>query len=282
MSTVQLFSCPRCNRGEFRSLPGADGKAFCPWCGDAVNGGSTPPPEFAPPTPTPPPETLPPTATPPPIDETPVLRERVTTLTRRVEQTESELRQEQERRQGIKKVVLEEVGRLKTQLAESQAALQAKDSEFFEILAEQSRLKEDLEKERKRAAELDSLQKSTSAVQAELEARRREVDVLQKERDAARQDAAQQRADLARIRSAAEKELGELRRKLAESEGRMAGLGDAPAQLKELKTRLIDTQKRLDKERAEGEKKDQRIRDLQLLIQTLGVRLNELSKRHGI
>src|SRR5882672_1324770 len=33
---VQSFACPRCRRGEFRSLPGPGGKAFCPWCGDTV------------------------------------------------------------------------------------------------------------------------------------------------------------------------------------------------------------------------------------------------------
>src|SRR6185295_1406178 len=38
---VQSFTCPRCRKGEFRSLPGPNGKAYCPWCGDAVAPGST-------------------------------------------------------------------------------------------------------------------------------------------------------------------------------------------------------------------------------------------------
>src|SRR5688572_4232636 len=118
--TVQTFVCPRCKRGEFRSLPGVDGKAFCPWCGDAVTASDAPPPAPAP-------EPAPPAAAAPPDPLVPVLREEIAEQTRRRERAESDLRQELERKKDIKQAVMEEMGRLAAQLGEAHDLLSRKE-----------------------------------------------------------------------------------------------------------------------------------------------------------
>jgi DNA repair exonuclease SbcCD ATPase subunit len=323
---VQMFTCPRCNRGEFRSLPGDDGKAYCPWCGDMVTGGvATPPPAPAASAP----ET--PVAPGAPVDgaartaaegDVPALRARAEALDRMYEQVKSELRQELDKKELIKKAVMEEVGRLGAQLGEAKALLERKDEEHRSALADLNRLKEDLEKEREKAAELskargniDEMGKSLFIVESELEERRKSSRELEEGRDTARREVDQLRSDLTKTKTTSESELVGLQKKLAACEARLEALKGTETDVNDLKVRLLELRRRLETERAEFqaktaaqqaelekktaahkselekkagahqaelEKRDQRIRELQLLIKTLGERLNDLAGRRFI
>ena len=157
---VQLFSCPRCRRGEFRSLPGQDGKAFCPWCGDAVSTVGSAPSSL--------PFSTEPTslvelaermaaAAPDPGSEA-GLRARLEDSERRREQAETELRREQDKKQEIKKAVQQELGRLEAELTETKARLRKKDEDHASALDDLARLKDAREKDW--AAEWKGIQNS--------------------------------------------------------------------------------------------------------------------------
>jgi len=267
--TVQTFMCPRCRRGEFRSLPGQDGKAFCPWCGDAVAASDAPPP--------PPPAPEPPAVSPPrasaPLED-------VAELKRRCERAESALQQELDKKEGIKRAVMGEMGRQAAQLGEARDLLRRKEEEHRAALADAGRWKEDLEKERKQAVEA-----SEKSAQTERELRH-SVDVW-------RRDAEEIRAHLETARASFDAEATGLRKAFAAGEARLAALKGAEAELNDLKNRVKDQRRLLEKERAESqekaaalqaelEKRDQRVHELQALIKTLGERLNELSRRHHV
>jgi chromosome segregation ATPase len=297
---VQIFSCARCNRGGFRSLPGPDGKAFCPWCGDRVSASAAPPPT--------PEVSVPAPAAPTPgldqvIDriakEAPEialrsLREHVAEVERKCEQAESELRKELEKKQEIKRAVMAEMGQVGSQLAEAKAQLQRKDEELRSALTEAGRLKEDLGKERKRADDLagergglEAKEKAARSLEADLDASRKSLKELQEARDAAGRDALVARSELAKAKEASAAEVAELRKKLSAGEARVQALKGSGDEVKILK----ESRLRSEKERAEltekvktlqgeVEKRDQRVRDLQLLVKTLGERLNDLTSRH--
>jgi chromosome segregation ATPase len=302
---VQIFSCPHCKRGGFRSLPGPDGKAHCPWCGDRVAADTAAPP---PPVPE---------VAPTPVIGSPdlsqiidrvakdapevavrALRDRLAEVERKCEQAESELRRELDKKQEIKRAVLAEMGQLGSQLSESKALLQRRDEELLSVLLEAKVLKDDLGKERKRADDLagerGSLEekgKALRSLEAELEASRKAVRDLQEARDEAGREAQQARSELARAKEGSAVELGELRKKLASGEARLQALKGSGAELKALKALHAEYRGHTEKEQAEllektktlqaelG-KRDQRIRELQLLIKTLGERLNDLTSRH--
>jgi chromosome segregation ATPase len=302
---VQVFSCPRCNRGGFRSLPGPDGKAFCPWCGDRVAASTAPPP---PPVSDPAPITAPASsgldqvldrvAKDAPEVALRALRDRLAEVERKCEQAESELRRELDKKQEIKRAVMAELGQLASQLAESKALLQKKDEEYLSSLLETKVLKDDLTKERKRAddltgdrASLEAKEKSHRTLEAELEASRKANRDLQTARDAAGRDAQQARSELLKAKESSAAELAELRKKLSAAEARVQSLKGSGDELKALKARVEEQRGRTEKERAElqekaktlqaeVEKRDQRVRDLQLLVKTLGERLNDLTSRH--
>ncbi len=311
---VQTFTCARCNRGEFRSLPGLDGKAFCPWCGDAVTGGvATPPPALPPaPAPAPPPAVSVPEA---PLVDAGIdqlldrvgrtapeellraLRARIAEMSRACEEAGAELRRELEKKQEIKRAVMEEVGRLGSQLGDTKTQLHKKDDERRSVLAELGRAKEELERERKQGAEAATLreglaekERTLGRLEAELEDRRSAGRDLLESRDAARREIEQLRAELAKLKAASEAELAEQRKKVAGMESRLGTLKLCEAELADLRPKIQDSRRRLEKERgefqekvsglqAELDKRDQRIRDLQLLIKTLGERLNDLTSR---
>jgi len=294
---VQVFSCPRCNRGGFRSLPGPDGKAHCPWCGDRVASGTDLP---LPPAPEP-------AATASPADRlgddaseiaVRALRDRVAELERKCQLAEADLRRELDKKQEIKRAVLAEMGQLSSQLTESKALLKQKGDDLDAARAEMKRLKEDLASERKRADDmlgdrrsLEEKEQTTWRLGVELEASRTAAHDLQVARDTAASDAQKFRSELAKAKEAAEAELSELKKRLnsAVVQGRsLKGAGD---ELKSLKAKFEEYRGSSEKERAELrekakslqpelDKKDQRIRELQALIKTLGERLNDLTSRH--
>jgi chromosome segregation ATPase len=226
------------------------------------------------------------------------LRDRLEEMERKCAHAESELRRELDKKQEIKRAVLVEMGQLGSQLAESRALLQKRDEELLAALLEAKDLREDLGKERKRAVDLagerESLEEKEKAVrnlEAEIEATRKAGRDLQEGRDAASRDAQQARSELAKAKEASAAELGELRKKLAAGESRLQALKGSTGALKALTARHEEYRSHAEKERAELQekaktlqadlgKRDQRIRELQLLIKTLGERLNDLTSRH--
>jgi len=294
--SVQLFSCPRCKGGDFRSLPGPDGSAFCPWCGNSVAAGAAPPPPPSSPQVAPVPE--------PAVGSgaqdaseavVRALRDRIAELDRKCGRAESDLRQELDKKQEIKKAVLAELGRLESQLSEMKALLQRKEEEHKSALAETSRLQEDLGKERKKADEQDGTRKSSEekaarALESELEQSRKAAREMQDARDTARREAEAIRSDLAKKMETSKTEIAELRARIVAGDARFRSVKDSGDELTALKARHEDLRRRAEKERAElqekastlqsdVEKKEQRVRDLQLLVKTLGERLNDLTSR---
>jgi chromosome segregation ATPase len=297
-TTVQTFTCPRCARGEFRSLPGTDGKAYCPWCGDAVTGGVAPPPA---PVPAAPVAEAPASlddviarvAANAPEDAVRALRDRVAELNRACEQAQADLRRELEKKDAIKQAVIKEVERLGSRLDETKVLHQRKEDDHRAAMEEVGRLKAELEKERKRADEassvagnIEEMGKSLLQVEFKLQESQKAQREAQEGRDAARKEVEQVRGELGTSKADALK----LREKLAAAEKRLEALKGADADMNHLKDRVLELRKRLEAERAEFkaktaglqtdvEKKDQRIRELQMLIKTLGERLNDLSSR---
>jgi len=237
---VQVFSCPRCNRGGFRSLPGPDGKAHCPWCGDRVAAGAELPPP-------PPSETATAAA---PIDRggddaseiaVRALRDRVSELERKCQLGEADLRRELDKKQEIKRAVMAELGQLSSQLTDSKALLKQKGEDLDAVRLEAKRLKEELASERKRADDmlgdrrsLEEKEKALWTLGIELEASRNAVRDLQAARDAASSDAQKARSELA----SAGVELSELKKKLNTSEVRGRSLQASGDELKTMKTRF--------------------------------------------
>ncbi|HEX7897924.1 MAG TPA: hypothetical protein VF950_09205, partial [Planctomycetota bacterium] len=230
--TIQMFNCPRCKRGDFRCLPGVDGKAYCPWCGDAITGGAA-----VPPSPPPPPPTSAPAAPPPDlslatatleqllervdrngeVDVVRVLRERVGELSRAREKAESDLRQELDKKDRIKKVVIQEVEKLGSEVGETKLRLRKKEEDHASATAELDKLKAELEAERKKVADLakargglEVVEEITRNLEVKLEERRKSVRELEAARDAARRDAEQLRSDFEKARAHSETELAEL------------------------------------------------------------------------
>lgn len=261
---VQTFLCPSCKAGEFRSLPGPDGKAFCPWCGGAV--------ESAP-------------EAPPPEPEPPMTLE---SLKERAERAEAELARELDKRKGIKKVVAEELGKLESRLDETKVRLRKKEEEQGASFDEMLRLKAALEAERDKVAELSksgaSLPEKEKLIQdlrAELVSLRN-VDLwLRDAREAAQGEAAKV--------AALQAERTELREKVAARDHLLSAMKGVESELAAHKAKLREESGRLAKERerasaleADLARRDQRIRELQALIKTLGERLNVLAQRHHL
>jgi chromosome segregation ATPase len=226
------------------------------------------------------------------------LRDRLAELERKCEQAESELRRELEKKQEIKRAVMAEMGQMASQLSESKALLQRRDEELLAALLEAKALRDDLGKERKRAddlagerASLEEKGKAVRSLEAELEASRKAVRDLQDARDRAGREVQTAQSELAKAKEASAAELGDLRKKLSAGEARLQALRGSSDELKALKARHEDSRGRTEKERAELlektrtlqaelEKRNQRIRELQMLIKTLGERLNDLTSRH--
>lgn len=290
-SGVQSYSCPRCRRGEFRSLSGSDGKAFCPWCGDAVS-------ELAA-APTPPPDTPAPAepasyaalaqrvATRPP-DRVEVRPddglERLAEAERRRELAETVLRRELEKKQEIRKAVADELGRLEAQLAETKLRVRRKDEEHSYSLEVMAGLKE--ARERDWAAQLAAArellgvkEKAFLDLEMQLKGRHKTVDELQIVLDAVRIDADRLRSELGKLSASSTAELGDLQKRLAAAEARLQSLKNADVQVRDLKGRLQETESKATGLQSELAQRDQRIKELQLLIKTLGERLNELTRR---
>lgn len=254
---VQTFACPRCKAGEFRSLPGPDGRAFCPWCGEAVEAAAAPPV---------------PEAVAPMSDA-----ERIAELTRRCERAEAELARELEKKQGIKKVVVEEMGKLETRLDETKVRLRKKEEEQGASFDEILRLKARLEAERIKVEEFAKAASLLGEKEKLIQSLRGELETLRKAE-----------GEIADLRREARQAV-ELREKLAARDHLLSAMKGVETELAALKAKTREERGRLEKERerasaleAELGKRDQRIRELQALIKTLGERLNELAQRHHI
>lgn len=280
---IQTFTCPRCRKGEFRALPGPNGMAFCPWCGDAV----------APPTPASDPAPLPEFS----LEDlaqrvagqiagssgapaAPDLEARLAESERRREAAESELRRELEKRQEIKKAVQSEIGRLEAEVAEVRDRMRRKDEDHAAALQSVNLLRdakgEEWNGERTRLLNAaEQQEKAFRALEARLEERQKSESEIRAVLDASRKDVGKLHAEVA----AAEAGREELRRKLGAADAKLLSLKDAPAQLEGLKQRLQEALARASGLQAELEKKEQRIRELQLLVKTLGERLNALADR---
>lgn len=253
--TVQVFLCPRCKAGEFRSLPGPDGKAFCPWCGEAVEAAAAPEAPAA------------------PTSDA----ERIAELTRRCERAEAELAKELERKQGIKKVVGEELGKLESRLDETKVRLRKKEEEQGASFDEILRLKGQLEAERIKVEEFAKAASLLGEKERLIQSLRGELETLRKAEAEARE-----------LRREAQQAV-ELREKLAARDHLLSAMKGVETELAALKAKTREERGKLEKERerasaleAELGKRDQRIRDLQALIRTLGERLNELAQRHHV
>lgn len=288
---VQSFTCPRCRKGEFRSLPGPNGKAFCPWCGDAVASGAPKPdpgplPEFsleelanriagqiaAPP--------AAPTA--PAAPASPDLAARLAESERRRDAAEAELRKELEKKQEIKKAVLAEVNRLEAELADARNRIRRKDEEHAAALQSLDVLRDaklqEFNGDRLRYQDaVDQKDKALRALEARLEERQKAAAEAQSVLDASRATVGKLHAQIAAV----EAERDDLRKKLEAAEAKVQSVKDAPAQVQSLKRQLQDAQTAAAGLKAELDKKDQRVKELQLLVKTLGERLNELADRSG-
>src|SRR5436190_17430482 len=284
-----MFTCPRCRRGEFRSLPGPGGKAFCPWCGDAVAakalGTDTGPSlqQFSLSGQAPGPAVTLSSGTPsaaPPSQSG--LEARLAESERRRELAEAELKKEVEKKQEIKKAVMAEVGRLEASLADANARVRRKDEEHASAL-ESLNLLMGAKKQQWDGLEmrlrdtLDQTEKARKDLEAALEALKSSSAGLQGELDATRADAARLRADFV----AADAERGELRRKLSSAGLRLQEAKDAALRSKDLQTKLQGDQARSSELQADLDQRDQRIKELQLLVKTLGDRLNQLADRRS-
>lgn len=289
---VQSYSCPRCKRGEFRSLPGPDGKAFCPWCGDAVSERAAAPKS--------PPETSAPAepasyaalaqrvasrpqsgGTEVRLDDGP---DRIAEAERRREQAEAELRRELEKKQEIRKAVAEELGRLEAQVAEAKLGIRRKEAEHASALEMLGRRTE--ARERELAAELAALrgllagqEQSARDLEAQLKGRQKIMYELQAALDAVRIEADKLRSELGKLKGSSGAELADLRQKLAAAESRLQALQNSESQVRDLKGRLQEALSKAEGLQSELGQRDQRIKELQLLIKTLGERLNELTRR---
>jgi chromosome segregation ATPase len=280
---VQSFTCPRCKRGEFRALPGLNGKAFCPWCGDAVEPGS-PSPAAAPT-----PEfslgdfaerSLGPIAAPPAAPASYDLESRLAESERRREAAEAELRRELEKRQEIKKVVVSEIGRLEAELADCQNRIRKRDEEHASALQTLNLLKNAREDEwngdRMRLQDaVEQKEKALRALQTRLDEHQRSATESQGVLDASRAEVGRLHDEVA----AADVDRAELRRKLGAAELKVQSHKDASAQLDSLKQRFQEALAKAAGLQMELEKKDKRIKELQLLVKTLGERLNDLADR---
>jgi len=286
---VLSYTCPKCRRGAFRSLPGADGKAYCPWCGDAVAAGPLEPP---------PPPTAEmfslvdlakriagdvPNPAAPSGPPSPDLQARIAESERRRELAEAELRREQEKKQEIKKAVLEEMSRLEAELNDTKMRVRRKDDEHGSALEDLRRLKD--AKEQEWAAANARLQQAFEekdqalrALQAKLEGRQKADSDLQSLLDASRAEIGKLKADAA----AAAAERADLLRKLSSADAKLKPLKEAEAKLRDLQKLYQESHAKATGLQSELEKRDQRIKDLQLLVKTLGDRLNQLADRRNV
>jgi DNA repair exonuclease SbcCD ATPase subunit len=299
---VPTFTCPRCQRGEFRSLPGPSGKAFCPWCGIAVEPRPSPAQsadQAAPPPvllsleelaeqisghtkrrPAPVPESPARPLPPPPVPR-PDLEARLAESERRREAAEAELRKELEKKQEIKKAVLAEMGRLESQIADANARVRRKDEEHASALESidllQNAQKQEWDGQEMKLRELIARAETARLdLEAELEKTRKAAAAVQADLDSVRADASIQRSDY----GAAAAERTDLRKKLAAADAKLRANKDAAVRLKDLERQLLEAQARGAGLQSDLEKRDQRIKDLGLLVKTLGDRLNQLADRH--
>jgi chromosome segregation ATPase len=213
----------------------------------------------------------------------PELEARVAESERRRAQAEAELRREQEKKQEIKKAVLEEMSRLEAELNDTKIRVRRKDEEHGSALDALSRLKEAKELEwladrTRLQQEIDDKEKARRSLETRLSERQKSEADLQGLLDASRVELGKLRADSA----AASAERTDLVRKLSSAEAKLKHLKDAETRLQDLQRRLQESQSQVAGLQSELEKRDQRVKELQLLIKTLGDRLNQLADRRNV
>jgi len=172
--------------------------------------------------------------------------------------------------------------RLEAAAAEARTLALRKEEEHRTALAGLGRLEADLQAERRKVEDLSGVRSLVEGMEKSVRRLEAENVQLREGRDAAVKEAEHLKSDLAK----AEAERGELRKKLAAAEARIETLKDASVELSDLKAE----RRRLEKERAEFqvkaaslqsevEKRDRRVGELQMLVKTLGERLNDLTRR---
>jgi len=225
------------------------------------------------------------------------LRDALAESERKREAAEAELQRELDKKQDIKRAVLTEMSQLTSQLGDTKVKHKKADDELRAAQAEAAHFKEELDRQKKRAFELarnqgslDDQDKRIRVLEADLEAARKSARESGAARDAAERDAKQAKSDIGKLVQASAAELADLRKKLATGESKLEVMKSSGDELKTFKTRLEEYRRTMEKERAqlqdktstlmgEIEKRDQRIKELQLLIKTLGERLNDLTSR---
>jgi chromosome segregation ATPase len=117
--------------------------------------------------------------------------------------------------------------------------------------------------------------------------------MLETARNLAQAEAQESREQLDRAKADFDAGATDLRRKLTSWETRLAASKNLEGELSETRARSQENHRQLEKERGEFqaresalrtelEQRDQRIRELQMLVKTLGERLNDLARRHHL
>jgi DNA repair exonuclease SbcCD ATPase subunit len=224
-----------------------------------------------------------PIAAPAAAPESPDLETRLAESERRREAAESALRRELEKRQEIKKAVQSEMGRLEAELSETRTRVRRRDEEHAAALESLNVLKsakdDEWNGERMRLQDaFEQKERALRELETKLTERHRSASEFQAALDALRGEVQKLRDEVA----AADADRAELRRKLGAAEQKVQSHKDATAQLDYLKQRLQESHAKATGLQAELEKRDKRIKELQVLVKTLGERLNDLADRpHG-
>jgi chromosome segregation ATPase len=220
----------------------------------------------------------------------------------RRDKAEAELRREQDKKQEIKQAVLLEMARLEAQLAEAKERIHRKDEEHAASLEVLAKMKETREAEwgAERQGLVDQLtekERARVAAEAGAEPHRKALEEAGAKHQKALEDAAEKqrkatsdveaalqaaRAETAKLRGdleAANAEQAQLRKKLSIADAKMKSLKDATAQQGDLKKQLEESVAKAAGFQADVGKRDQRIKELQMLVKTLGERLNDLADR---
>jgi predicted nucleic acid-binding Zn-ribbon protein len=218
----------------------------------------------------------PPAPPPPPPSPTAALEVRLAESERRRELAETELQKELGKKQEIKKVVLNEMARMEASIADANARVRRKDEEHaaalesLSVLLHAKQQEWDGEQVRMRDS-IDRAEKARQTLEAEMVELRKSSAIMQSDLGASRVEVSKLRAGQA--------ELADLRRKLAAADTKLQAGREALARLKDVQQKLQDAEAKALGLQGELDNRDHRIKELQLLVKTLGERLNQLSDR---
>ena len=175
------------------------------------------------------------------------------------------------------------MSRLSAEHNDTKMRVRRKDDEHGSALEDLRRLKDAKEQEWAAAnarlqQALDEKDQALRALQAKVEGRQKSDSDLQALLDASRTELAKLKADAA----AAGAERTDLLRKLSSADAKLKPLKEAEAKLRDLQKLYQESHAKATGLQSELDKRDQRIKDLQLLVKTLGERLNQLADRRNV